>query len=480
MLIVCLLAIALLCLARPVWGFYVFIGSAVVIDLYLWNFHAWTAGLSPYFYGLWNEIGLGLSGVGNWINTTDVLLISLTVGCIVRPSVLSQSYAANVPRAVFALSVSFLVIVWAMVLYGISTGGDAAIAVWQARPYVYLVWVALLTPAVFKSRSELVGAIAILISATIFKASQIVWIFVTEAGAKFGEWREILGHEDSLFMVGALSLIWSLAVLGEKSRVVRFLFLCAPILLLGLILNLRRAGYVALAVSLVLMVFLFNRRGGRTMLKIAVPLLVCVGIYSAFFWNSDASIAIPLQKIKSIIFASAGTADAGSNLYRVMETADLLQTIRNHPFGLGFGHPFESPIKLPDVSAIVPHWQYFPHNVFLGLWAFLGLAGVTLFLLFLSILLACAGQNLRNEQDNVLQSIGFFVVSCLASAIIMGTVDQFVWAQRGTIFLGTVVGILFVLDRLRRIECERRVDKLPNLSSTYRWVLPKHRIWRQS
>src|SRR5262249_2546285 len=230
----------------------------------------------------------------------------------------------------------FLIIVGAMVLYGISTGGDVGIAVWQARPYVYLVWVALLTPAVLRTWSELVGAVAILIGATIFKASQIVWIFVTEAGAKFGEWREVLGHEDSLFMVGAISLIASLAVLGVKPRLARFLFLCAPILLLGLILNQRRAGYVALVLRVVLIAFFFNRRG-RTMLKIAVPLLVCVGIYSAFFWNSDASLAIPLQKVKSIIFASAGTADAGSNLYRVIETADLLQTIRNHPFGLGFG-----------------------------------------------------------------------------------------------------------------------------------------------
>jgi O-antigen ligase len=186
------------------------------------------------------------------------------------------------------------------------------------------------------------------------------------------------------------------------------------------------------------------------MLKIAVPLLVCAAIYTALFWNSDAPVAIPLQKVKSILFASAGTADAGSNLYRVRETANLLQTIRNHPFGLGFGHPFESHIKLPDVSAIVPNWQFFPHNVFLGLWTFLGPAGLSLFLLSLSILLACGGQNLRTEQDDVLKSIGFLVVSSLASGIVMGTVDQFVWAERGAIFLGALAGVLLVLDRLRR------------------------------
>jgi uncharacterized membrane protein len=444
--------IVLLGLTRPVWAYYFFVVSAVVIDLYLWKFQPWTSELSRYFYGVWSEVGFELFGLGNWISTVDVLLVALTIGSIVPRDEPGDGYAASVPRALFLLSVLFLAIVGAMVLFGIGTGGDARIAVWQARPYVYLVWVALLTPVVLRTRSELLGAVAMLVGATIFKASQIVWIFVVEAGAKFGEWREILGHEDSLFIVGALSLIGSLAILRLRSRGARFLFLCAPILLLGLILNLRRAGYVALALSAVLAAFLFRRRG-RTMLKMTVSLLVCAGIYSVLFWNSDALVAIPLQKVKSIVFASAGTADAASNLYRVTETANLLQTIRNHPFGLGFGHPFETHIKLPDVGAIVPNWPYFPHNVFLGLWVFLGPAGLALLLLYLSILLACAGQNLRNEHDGVIQSIAFFVVSTLASAIVMGTVDQFVWAQRGAIFLGAVVGVLFALDRLRRIEC---------------------------
>src|SRR5262249_3721713 len=159
----------------------------------------------------------------------------------------------------------------------------------------------------------------------------------------------------------------------------------------------------------VLAAFLFRHRG-RTLLKIAVPLLICFGAYSALFWNSSASVAIPLQKVKSIIFAE-GTADAGSNLYRVLESANFLRTKPNHPLRLGVGHPFEVHIQLPDVSAIVPNWQYFPHDVFLGLWAFFGPVGLALFLLYLSLLLACAGQNLRNERDPVLQSIAFFVLS---------------------------------------------------------------------
>jgi hypothetical protein len=443
-------------LMRPVWGYYVFVASVIVIDLYLWNFQPWTSELSRYFYGVWSESGFGLFGLGNWISTVDLLLVVLTIGCIVRRNDPNHGYAARVPRALILLSILLLAFVGAMVLYGIGSGGDARIAVWQARPYMYLVWVALLTPAVLRTRSELLGAVVVLVGATTFKASQIIWIFVVDARAKFGEWREILGHEDSLFMVAAISLIGSLAILRVRSIGARFLFLCAPVLLLGLILNLRRAGYVALALSAVLAAFLFRHRG-RTLLKIAVPLLVCFGIYSVLFWNSSASVAIPLQKVKSIIFAE-GTADAGSNLYRVLEAANILQTIRNHPLGLGLGHPFEVHIQLPDVSAIVPNWQYFPHDVFLGFWAFFGPVGLALFLLYLSLLLASAGQNLRNEQDRVLQSIAFFVVSTFASAIVMGTVDQFVWAQRSAIFLGVVAGVLFVLDRLRRIECEQRAN----------------------
>jgi hypothetical protein len=452
-------AAVLIGLTRPLWAFYIFVVSAVLIDLYVWKFQPWTSELSRYFYSVWSEIGLELFGLGNWISTIDVVLMALSIGCIVRREEPRHGYAEGVPRPLFILPLLFLAVVGAAVLYGIATGGDARIAVWQARPYLYLVWTALLTAAVIRTRNELIGAVALLVGATIFKASQIVWMFVVEAEAKFGEWREILGHEDSLFVVGALSLIGSLAILRVRSRGVSFLFLCAPILLLGLILNLRRSAYLALALSAVLAAFIFHHHG-RAMLKILVTLVFGVGIYGVLLWNSDAPLAVPLQKLKSVIFASAGTPDAGSNLYRIMETANLLQTIRNHPFGLGFGHPFENHIELPDVSAIVPNWQYFPHNVFLGLWAFLGPAGLTLLLLYLSSLLACASQNLRNERDGVLQSISFFVVSTIASAILMGTVDQFVWAQRGAIFLGAVLGVLFVLERLKRIEREPRAQSL--------------------
>jgi O-Antigen ligase len=466
MLLVIVLPISLLAVTRPVWGYYVFVASAVVIDLYLWNFHPWTSGLSRYFYGLWNDVRFEFFGLGNWISTVDVLLVALTIGCVVRRDETNRGYTASVPCVLLLLSVLFLGFVGAMVLYGVGTGGDVRVAIWQVRPYLYLIWLALLTPAVLRTRSELIGALAILVGATMFKASQIIWIFVVDAGAKFGEWREILGHEDSLFIVGAISLIGALAILRVSPRGARFLFfLCAPILLLALTLNLRRAGYVAFVLSAVLALFVF-RRAVRAMLKIMVPLLLVCAAYSILFWNSDAPLAMPIQKVKSIMFNSAGTADAGSNLYRVVETSNLLQSIRNHPFGLGFGHAFETAIKLPDVSAIVPNWQYFPHDVFLGLWAFLGPAGLALFLFYLSSLLAFASQSLRNEQggiqsmrneqDGVLQSITFFIMSTLASAIVMGTVDQFVWAQRGAIFLGAVLGMLFVVDRLIRSGEGRR------------------------
>src|SRR6185369_5801307 len=103
------------------------------------------------------------------------------IGCIVRRDELGNSYTAGAPRASFLLAGLFLASIGAMVLYGIGTGGDAHIAVWQARPYVYFVWLALLTPAVVRTRSELLGAVAMLVAAAIFKASQIIWIFIVEA-----------------------------------------------------------------------------------------------------------------------------------------------------------------------------------------------------------------------------------------------------------------------------------------------------------
>lgn len=129
MLLIVVPVVSLLSLTRPVWGYYVFVASAVVIDLYLWKFQPWTSELSRYFYGLWSDFGFDWFGLGNWISTIDVLLVALTIGCIVRRNGPDWGNAASIPRVLFLLSVLFLAIVGAMVLYGIGTDGDAKIAV---------------------------------------------------------------------------------------------------------------------------------------------------------------------------------------------------------------------------------------------------------------------------------------------------------------------------------------------------------------
>lgn len=444
------LLLCLLCLIRPVWGYYVFLAASVVIDLYLWRFEPWSSELTPYFYGLWRDIGFTFFSLENWINTIDAVLVSLTLGAAFRDHSVSHSNSAKLPRSLLLLPALFVAAVAAMVLYGVYTGGDTEIAVWQARPYVYFVWVALLTALIIRTRNELICSVGILVGGAALKATQIIWIFITDAKGEFGEWREILGHEDSLFIVAALSLIAGLAIMRERSKFVIPALVLAVLLVFGLILNLRRAGYAALALVMLLGAAIFWRYGKR-IVGIIGPLLLCAGVYSAMFWNSDAPVALPLQKVKSVLLPSQGTTDAASNLYRVTETANLLSTIRSHPWGLGFGHPFEMPLELPDVSEIVPNWQYFPHNTFLGLWAFLGPVGLGAFLLYLSALLFRAGQNLQNE-DLFLRSAAFFAAAGLSSALVIGTVDQFVWAQRGAIFLGALAGVVLVVDRLRRSE----------------------------
>jgi O-antigen ligase len=152
--------------------------------------------------------------------------------------------------------------------------------------------------------------------------------------------------------------------------------------------------------------------------------------------------------MKSVILAEPGSPDYSSNMYRVAESINLRRTIAQHPLGLGFGHPFELHVPLPDISALLPNWRYHPHDMILGIWLSLGTICFTVFLIFVGGIMMSASYNLRRFEDNYIRAICFFVLASFSSGFLVAAVDQFIWSERGAIFLGAVVGILSAVTAL--------------------------------
>ena len=446
------IAAAIGAIARPLWGYYLLVSASILADHHLWNFSPWTDRLGFYVFQNWWKL---LSPTGDdWfrpivVNAVDVLLSAVVLGVALetirereRPLLLRAS----------VLGVLYLGTLIVMVGYGLGTGGALKPALWQARPLFHFAVLALLTPQVLRTSGQIRGAVWAVVIPSIFKALQVDWIFFVDEHAHFGTWREILGHEDSVFFVGAILLAVVLALYRPAGMERWLLLMSLPFTLVALAVNLRRAGYVALALSLGLIPLLAQGRR-REALKAALPVLVLLGLYLGFYWNRpDETLGLPAQKVKSVWLAQAGTDDYGSNLYRVGENLNLRRTIVGHPLGLGFGHPFELHVPLPDISFLLPYWQYHPHNMVLGMWMSLGSVGFVVFLSYFASLVVLASHSLRRHADPYLKAVSYFVLTGLIAGFLVGMVDQMIWSERGAIFLGVLGGMAAALHRLRSEE----------------------------
>jgi hypothetical protein len=84
-----------------------------------------------------------------------------------------------------------------------------------------------------------------------------------------------------------------------------------------------------------------------------------------------------------------------------------------------------------------------------GLWMQLGSIGFVVFLFFFANLLMSASFSIRRASDPYIKSAAVFCTTALASGLLVTNLDQFVWTQRGALFLGTVLGLVASISALQ-------------------------------
>lgn len=360
-----------------------------------------------------------------------------------------KARARAVPVLTFEqlMSLPFLLAVAVMLAWGLNAGGALDPALWQVRPYFQLVAIGLLVPQVVRTSADLKLVLGCILAAIVLKALLVIAVFIFLAGGHFSGWRELVGHEDSVFFVAALCFLFALLVY-ERGIVRRIWpFVVGPVLLAALILNLRRAGYAALAMNAALLpIILAGRR--RAALALVIGCAAVAGLYLAMFWNVDGALGLPAEKVRSV-FVGGETSDISSNVYRASENLNLWHTVRANPFGTGFGKPFDKVYEMADISQIMPNWNYHPHNMIFGLWMQLGSIGFTLFLFFYAGLLIAASYAIRQGEDAFGKSAAVFCTAALTSGLLVSNLDQFVWTQRGALFLGTVMGLVAAIGAMQ-------------------------------
>ncbi|HEY5081365.1 MAG TPA: O-antigen ligase family protein [Bauldia sp.] len=331
---------------------------------------------------------------------------------------------------------------------GMATGGAIKPALWQVRPYFHIATIAILLTQVIRNNADLRLMLGAMIMAIVLKAALTVWVFFALAHAHFSGWRELVGHEDSIFFGAAFFFLLALALYDRRLRTNVLALLAGTLLLAALVLNLRRAGYAAFGMGALLLPFvLIDKR--RLAFGLLAAAAAAAGLFLVLFWGDPGSLGVPAEKVRSI-FAASDANDYSSNVYRAGENLDLWSTVREHPLGTGFGKPFDKVFPVADISSILPYWDYDPHNAVFGLWMALGTPAFVICIWLFALPIASASFAIRRSADAFAHASSLFCVLGLSAALLASNLDQFVWAQRGALFVGALLGFVSAIGALQR------------------------------
>jgi hypothetical protein len=378
----------------------------------------------------------------------------------------------------------YLLCVAGGVLHGLTSGGDLKITVVETRPFWYLFMSYLIACNLVTHKRHLRAFFWIVIIGAGVKGLQGLYIVLIVLHGNLAGHREIMAHEESFFFVAFLILVallwWQRR---DRPQLYAALFVL-PCVLVALVSNQRRAAYIAFLVGVAVAWILVARTrheqrrgsagggsmvldrelaplGGSRARRRAVArllgLLVCAGLgagYVGTFEHSGGWFAEPARAIVSNF--QPDPQDAASNQYRSIEDYDLQYTAKQNPWlGLGFGKPFLTPKRLPDISRLDPYYLYTPHNTVYWVWMRLGTVGffALWYLLGTIILRGCLAA--RQLQDPYLQLAAMFVVVITVMEVISASADYQLFTFRNVIYLGLLAGLVTKLPDLDEQEDER-------------------------
>lgn len=262
-------------------------------------------------------------------------------------------------------------------LYGTFSGGNFNESLWQLRQLLLLPMMTFLFLTAIPGRPEDLKLVAkVLVAAAVVKAVCGIifkWTVVRPQGlvVEFTS-----SHSDTLLFVPVLGMQIAIFFFTRHIRRAWAQALpWLPIVVYGMVLNDRRLAYVSLAGCFLTLMLVLDKAhpAKRSVLRTLIVLSPLLVAYTGAGWNSNNPVFAGAQLVKSLI--KGDQAQSGAD-YRDIENFDVLYTWSEHAVvPLGFGHKFEEPVRLPDISFAMPTYQYHPHNTILWMWSIGGVIG---------------------------------------------------------------------------------------------------------
>jgi hypothetical protein len=331
-----------------------------------------------------------------------------------------------------------------------SSGGNFNIALWESRFFVYIVICYIVAANTVRTRRQVLLLLTLtMLSITLFSAEG-AWrrVALIDTG-KLGVVPEFAySHDDVIFLGSGLLLVLAQWVFGAPLWHRLFgLFVLVPITGFTLLATERRAGYIAIIIAFVAYAVVFMKTHRKAFFTFVVPVFIATLIYLPIFWNNTSMLGQPARAVRSL--TQPDPRDAASNLYRDLELINVRATIHaNGLLGVGFGQQFYFIVPLPDLSWW-PFWHYEPHHNILWVWLKMGAIGFIIFFTLMGSGIARAAHAVRTLRQPERRVFALLTLSAIVTTLVFCYVDLGLVSGRVTVFLGTTLGTLSVLDQIK-------------------------------
>jgi len=428
---------------RPVIGVAVVLGLTLLFEQY--DFASFTpiTRTVPFFENASNFTGIG----GFVVTPLEILLVCVSIVVLVQAVGRVRPMRENplaLPVFLFAVALA----IW--FLYGVVSGGDLKIALWEIRALAYLCLLVFVVPQVVATQRDVSLLLWTAIVVVGIKAVQGLWNFFVVLGGDMSGERSVTSHEDALFMAWVIVFLVGLLMYrtgrGQKAA----LLVLTPVMLVTFVVTDRRAAYAALAVGLITsaLVMATDRTKRVLIVKVAVPLLVAAVLVIIAGWNSPGVLGMPAETLRSIV-APENQEDVDSSYYRAAEEINLIHAIESEPIvGLGFGRPFQSSGQGGIVDIGYSLENYIAHNQIIWVWAKMGTVGFSIFWVVIGSVIVFGCVAARTLRDPYLRTVAILVTCAVVMQIVVSYVDLQLTYARNMVFLGVLIGILCRLPAL--------------------------------
>jgi hypothetical protein len=454
---------------NPRYGVYLILGLALMGDQVMLSWYPFTKNFSSYGSIMYLNSSLNLSPLESYMVFTFLSWAGRMA--------MERRFRFH-PGPLFWPAILFAFFITVGLMYGLSSGGNLTIALWEVRSIYYVPLMLVLAGNLIEERTHVNRLMWVIAITLAYKGIAGVIYIATVLRWDIGSVEQIGEHAMSIHF-NAFFIMTLTAWFYRESAFKRLLLTSLmPFLFYSFIANHRRAGFLTLGIGIGIVLLMLYRENRKLFFSITPTGLAVFLVYLAAFWNNEGSIGMIARAVRSVV-GQPTARDAASNIYRDLENINSMFNITNSPLlGLGFGNPFYIVAPMPDIS-FFEWWQYITHNSIMWIWMEAGVGAFFSMLLLVGMTMIVGGRAVWNVPRGPLRAVALIATLYVLMHFTYAYADMS-WEGISLTFVGTMMGLINSLELIASRPLPVQVKRWPWLpdmdvppQKRWPWLLEK-------